>query len=235
MIFIYNRQIFYCITLGIFFSMPYLAFCQFGGGLSVELGAGATQLYGEMMHKPLKFGYHIGADYIVIPFMTVGVQGMMGRLAANDPMGRMAKNNYMGANINAKARLGLLWIDDKENFELTYIREHFFRSLIRNIYVGTGIGLLRNEIDANRGTPNDAHLVGEDESSAVFVPLNLGIDIPFGYSISGPTWAINANAQLGLYFGDELDGYANMYSRHDDRLLYLSLSIKKSFLNRATR
>lgn len=226
---LFKRPFFYRIGLSMCLLFPYLAFGQFGGGFSVELGAGATQLHGEMMRKPLKFGYHIGVDYIAVPFLTVGLQGIMGKLTANDPTGRMAENNYLGANINAKARLGLLLGRDRENFELNYIREHLFKSVIRNIYIGSGIGFLRNEVDANRGTPNDMHLVGEDKSSAAYVPLNVGVDIPFGSSISGPTWAVNANAQLGFYFGDEMDGYANAYSKHDDRFFYFSLGIKKSF------
>ncbi|MEH6307493.1 hypothetical protein RYH73_17720 [Olivibacter sp. CPCC 100613] len=231
----FRYLIFYCVLFVFSALLPNTTFAQFGGGLSGEVGGGLTQLYGEMAHKPLKPGYHLGIDYIVIPFVSVGLQGMMGKLAADDWTGRSAENNYIGANINAKARLGLVLNGGGGNFELNYIREPFFKSLIRNLYIGAGIGFLRNDVEARRSTSEDPNFVGADKSKGAFVPLNAGIDIPFGYSLSGPTWAVNVNAQLGLYFGDELDGYANMYSQHDDRLFYFSLSIKRSFLHNVKR
>ncbi|MCL4641061.1 MULTISPECIES: hypothetical protein [Olivibacter] len=236
------RQVFFSIhkVLLLLFLLLILSrregYAQFSRGVAVELGSGVTQLHGEMKEKPFKVGYHIGFDYMMSPYLSAGVQGMVGRLAANDRTGRQSTNNYLGANFNVKARMGLLSAGSTDNFELNYIREHAWRAILRNVYIGTGLGFIHNDVDANRGgesAETNLHLTGQDNSSGMFVPINVGVDVPFGYTLSGPIWSVNLNAQLGLYFGDEMDGYANAFSKHNDRMFYFSIAVKKSLFNRS--
>lgn len=215
------------LSMGIF---PGLAFSQFSSKASIGAGAGITQMYGDISNRPIKWGTHLEMDYLLTPYISVGVQGVLGRLANNDSYGRDALNKYTGANVNIKGRLGLL-MNGSKNYGLFYVQNSELKSILANIYLGAGVGFIHNDVDAYRGNTsqqNDPNFLGKDKSTAAVIPLNVGLDIPIGDGMYGPTWAINVNAQLGLYFGDDMDGYSNNYGNHNDRMAYLSIGVKKA-------
>lgn len=223
----HKKKLFFCL-LGLLFSKVSLA--QFNGHMSAEVGSGGTLLYGDLKNKTLAFGTHIGLDYLFNPFISAGIQGLMGKLQGNDAYGREAHSKFAGANANIKLRLGQ-FMAAKNNYSFYMLSHRSVLSYLANFYLGAGIGFIYADVTANRGSnANDFHegFAGKDFAYEMIIPLNIGIDIPFAYSFKGPMWAVNINYQLGLSSGDNLDGYTNGYSGHRDRMVYLSLGIKRS-------
>lgn len=227
----HKKKLFFCLLLGLLFSKVSLA--QFNGRMSAELGSGGTLLYGDLKNKTLAFGTHIGVDYLFNPFISAGVQGLMGKLQGNDAYGREAHSKFAGANANIKLRFGQ-FMAARKNYSFYMLSHPTFWSYLANFYLGAGIGFMYADVTAYRGSvAGDSHneFAGENFVYEMIIPLNVGIDIPFAYSFKGLIWAININYQLGLSSGDNLDGYTNSYSGHRDRMVYLSLGIKRSIGN----
>lgn len=223
----HKKKLFFCL-LGLLFSNVSLA--QFNDHISVEMGSGGTLLYGDLKNKTLAFGTHIGLDYLFNPFISAGVQGLMGKLQGSDAYGRDAHSKFAGANANIKLRLGQ-FMAARNNYSFYMLSHRSVLSYLANFYLGAGIGFIYADVTAHRGSnANDFHegFAGKDFAYEMIIPLNVGIDIPFAYSFRGPMWAVNINYQLGLSSGDNLDGYTNGYSGHHDRMVYLSLGIKRS-------
>jgi hypothetical protein len=226
----HKNYLFFCLLI-VLFSKVSLA--QFNGQMSAEVGGGGTLLYGDLKNKTLAFGAHIGLDYLFNPFISAGVQGLMGKLQGNDAYGRQAHSKFAGANANIKLRLGQ-FTAARKSYSFYMLSHPTVWSYLANFYLGAGIGFMYADITAHRrSTANDFpnEFAGEDFVYEMIIPLNIGIDIPFGYSFKGPLWAVNINYQLGLSSGDNLDGYTNDYSGHRDRMVYLSLGIKRSIGN----
>jgi len=226
----YKNYLFFCL-LGLLFSKVSLA--QFNGQMSVEVGSGGTLLYGDLKNRTLAFGTHIGLDYLFNPFISAGIQGLMGKLQGNDVYGREAHSKFAGANANIKLRLGQ-FMAARKNYSFYMLSYHTVWSYLANFYLGAGIGFMYADITAQRGpASSDFHneFAGKNFVYEMIIPLNVGIDIPFAYSFKGPLWAVNINYQLSLSSGDNLDGYTNDYSGYRDRMVYLSLGIKRSIGN----
>lgn len=221
---------FFILIIGCFFSTN--CFGQFTSKLSAEIGGGGTVLYGDLKSKPISFGSHIGVRYHFSPFVSAGLQGQMGVLKGHDVSGRDADNHYTGANAQAVLHAGQFMPSVKRNYSFYKLTNKTIWSYLANVYVGAGIGFLYSDIDAYR-EPNTASEVfaGSDYVYEMVVPINVGIDIPFNYQLNGPIWALNFNYQLGLSFGDNLDGYSNSYSSHHDRMVYFSVGIKRVLTN----
>lgn len=222
----HKNLLFFCL-LGFLFSKASLA--QFNGRMDAEVGSGGTLLYGDLKNKTLAFGTHIGIDYLFNPFISAGVQGLMGKLQGSDAYGREAHSKFAGANANIKLRFGQ-FMTARKNYSFYMLSHPTVWSYLANFYLGAGVGFMYADITAHRGstTNNFDEFAGEDFVYEMIIPLNVGIDIPFAYSFKGPLWAVNINYQLGLSSGDNLDGYTNGYSGHHDRMVYLSLGIKRS-------
>jgi len=218
--------------VGIFSSS--ICFGQFTGKLSAELGAGGTLLYGDLKNKPFAFGSHAGVHYHFNPFVSAGIQGQLGTLKGDDASNRRANNRYVGANANVALHIGQ-FMPAAKNYSLYTLTNKTLWSYLANIYVGAGIGFLYTDIDAYRGPTGQGNVseifAGRDHVYEMVLPINVGIDIPFDFRLNGPVWAVNINYQLGLSFGDNLDGYTNSYSSHHDRMVYISLGIKRSLTN----
>ena len=104
------------------------------------------------------------------------------------------------------------------------------------MYVGAGAGLVKNRISRNISTLYANYLesvggeISKDAGEIHFVvPLNVGVDIPFGRTLYGPQWAINVNYQHTLTFNDNLDGIIN---KNNDQYGFVSVGVKYGLFNR---
>ncbi|COY60665.1 Uncharacterised protein [Mycobacterium tuberculosis] len=61
------------------------------------------------------------------------------------------------------------------------------------------------------------------------VPINVGVDIPFGRGLYGPQWAINLNYQHTITTNDNLDAVINSKKDHYS---YISLGVKYALFQR---
>ncbi len=224
----------FCTLFGALFLAIGTLSAQFSRPISVGAGAGATISLTDLANVESKFAFYGDADYLLTPFISVGLHGEKGTLAGNGYNSDF-KNRYFAGNINGKVRLGQ-FLTHKDNYSYYNLQANTLSKIISNIYVGAGAGLvknrIKNQIDPNyiNAVRNQGGELVEDLGEIHFViPLNLGVDIPFGRTLYGPQWAINVNYQHTLTTNDNLDGIKN---KSNDQYGFVSLGVKYALFNR---
>lgn len=176
---------------------------------SYGLGAGINRSYTDVYNGSFGYTTYGVIDFHVTPFVTLGLEAQYGLVQGgdivNDPHNRQFSNKYTAVSANVKLMLGELVNYDKSEFLYN----------IRGLYLGTGIGIINNNItDIVRYKPSWAAydpgygpFPGADKSLNMLVPINFGFNyyIEDGYGYM--RYVININAQSNFTFGEGLDGY----------------------------
>jgi len=123
-----------------------------------------------------------------------------------------------------------------DNYSYYTLEANTLSRILSNIYVGAGAGLVKNRINRTTSSfykdylENNGGELSTDLGEIHFVvPLNIGLDIPFGRTLYGPQWAINVNYQHTLTTNDNLDGIKN---KSNDQYGFVSLGVKYALFNR---
>lgn len=207
---------------------------QFSRPISVGAGAGGTINLTDLGNVESKFAFYGELDYLFTPFVSVGLRGEKGTLAGSGYDSNF-KNRYFAANINGKLRLGQ-FMGHVDNYSYYTLEANALSRILSNIYVGAGAGLMKNRI-VNQLSPdyvkyiekNNGELAEDRFGIHFVVPVNVGVDIPFGRTLYGPQWAINVNYQHTLTFDDNLDGIIN---KNNDQYGLISVGVKYALFNR---
>lgn len=207
---------------------------QFSRPVSVGAGAGTTINLTDLGNVESKFAFYGEADYLMTPYISIGLHGEKGTLAGNG-YGSDFTNRYIAGNVNGKVRLGQ-FLGNVDNYSYYTLKANTFSRILSNVYIGAGAGLVKNRISKNISTLYGNYLesvggeISKDNGEIHFVlPLNVGLDIPFGRTLYGPQWAINVNYQHTLTFNDNLDGVIN---KNNDQYGLISLGVKYGLFNR---
>ena len=217
----------YCMSIG-------TASAQFSRPISIGAGAGATFGLTDLTNDGARFGFYGEADYLITPFISVGLHGEKGKLAGNGYDSEF-ENSYYAANVNGKIRIGQ-FLDNPNNYSYYTLQANTFSRILSNVYVGAGAGAFKNRIKRHLDPTYASSItdrggeIAEDRSGIHFIiPLNVGVDIPFGRTLYGPQWAINVNYQHTLTTNDNLDGIINS---NKDQYGFVSLGVKYALFNR---
>lgn len=220
--------------IGLFLFGIVAAYAQFSRPISVGAGAGKTFNLTDLGNVESKFAFYGELDYLITSYISVGLHGEKGTLSGNGYESEF-KNRYFAGNLNGKVRLGQ-FLDHSNNYSYQTLGANTFSLILSNIYVGAGAGLVKNRITRNLDPKyadaivNQGGEVAEDFGEIHFViPLNVGVDIPFGRTLYGPQWAINVNYQHTLTTNDNLDGIIN---RNNDQYGFVSVGLKYALFNR---
>ncbi|MFE2861273.1 hypothetical protein [Sphingobacterium multivorum] len=207
---------------------------QFSKPVSIGAGAGGTFNLTDLGNVESKFAFYGELDYLFTPFISVGLHGEKGTLAGNGYESDF-KNRYFAGNVNGKIRVGQ-FLEGAKNYSYYTLQANTLSRILSNVYVGAGAGLVKNRISRNISTLYANYLesvggeISKDAGEIHFVvPLNVGVDIPFGRTLYGPQWAINVNYQHTLTFNDNLDGIIN---KNNDQYGFVSVGVKYGLFNR---
>lgn len=218
----------------LFFLSQTFVYAQFSRPLSVGIGAGPTINLTDLANVEAQFAGHIDVDGLVTPYISVGLHGEKGKLKGNGYASTF-ENNYFTINANAKVRIGQFMGQDG-NHSYQNLEASTINKIVSNIYVGAGAGLFKNNIKnniasdyANAVQTGGGEISRELDKFHFVVPINVGVDIPFGRTLYGPQWAINLNYQHSIATDDNLDGVIN---KRKDHYSYISLGVKYALFQR---
>jgi hypothetical protein len=198
--------------------------------LSVGGGAGVTRAFGDLNKSRNSLAIYGVADYYLTPFITLGIEGQIGKLKGGDSTSthkRYFENDFIAASINTKFHLGAFF--DK-GFRNTPVQD-----VVNGIYVGTGIGIIRNKISEayHKEDPRPPYDQGRNNSKDAYVPVNLGIDYSLKDVRGYDRFLLNLNLQGNLTFGEGLDGYDDApvytHNQYADVYIFTSIGIKYKF------
>lgn len=223
-----------CAFTALLFLMANTAYGQFSRPISVGAGSGVALNFTDLANVEPKFAFYGEADYLITPYLSVGLRGEKGTLAGNGYDSEF-KNRYFAGNINGKIRIGQ-FMGHSDNYSYYTLEANTLSRILSNIYVGAGAGLVKNRINRTTSSfyrdylENNGGELSADLGEIHFVlPLNIGVDIPFGRTLYGPQWAINVNYQHTLTTNDNLDGIKN---KSNDQYGFVSVGVKYALFNR---
>lgn len=197
--------------------------------LSVGAGGGFTVGYGDLRSQSMSPAVVGNAEFYFTPYVSAGVEGQLGRIKSGDTTAGYAhyNNKYKAASVYARLAAGAF-------MNHTY-RPTTLKKLVRGVYVGTGIGLLRNNITDRYPAINVNPRVdqGKRASWDAFIPLNVGINYGISEKNGYERFVINLNYQGNLTFGEGMDGFDQnpLFVQNTSRDIYTftSIGIKYKF------
>ena len=191
---------------------------------SIGGGAGATLAFADLDNKTLAFAGYGTIDYLITPYVSIGLEFQKGELAGGDitfdKNNRQFINSYIAGTGNIKFGLGEMLNSYQLNNQFLY--------QLRGLYAGIGFGYIKNKI-SNVRYYGDNFYPGADTSVEGLVPLNLGINFYFPDQWGHTRFAINLNLQHTIAVGEGLDGYGSSSAQHNDMYTYASAGVKYHF------
>lgn len=141
-----------------------------------------------------------------------------------DPFMRYYYNNYQSIAVHGDVQLGEF---------IDYENGGFIANVVKNVYVGTGVGMLYNNITSvNRFNADSTRTYGgSDRSNNVFVPVRVGYQFKIYNSYDEPSISVHLGYQMNYVFGYGLDGYSDpqFTNRDFERFGGFSVGIKFNF------
>lgn len=173
--------------------------------LGVGVGVGGNYSFTDVQKGGFSKSFQGNLDYFFTPFISAGLEAQMGIIKSDskpDEHGRMFENGYKAFMLNAKVRAG----------QFTDFYYSDFLNYTKGAYIGTGVGYIQNNMNVvvRDKMLEDGSIYpfpGQDKSSSLMVPINLGIDFFFSDGWGDMRYAININYQTNFTFGEGLDGY----------------------------
>ena len=192
-------------------------------------GAGFTVGYGDLNKQVMSPAVYGTADFFFTPYVSVGLEGQLGRIKGGD-----TSLNYKNFSNRYKAMSANVRVAGGAFMRHTY-RPTIFRKLVRGVYLGTGIGLLRSNITDRFPTVNANPLInqGKRRSWDALVPLNVGINYGIREKNGYERIVINLNYQVNPTFGEGMDGFDEnplfVANTSSDAYTFTSIGIKYKF------
>jgi hypothetical protein len=192
---------------------------------SIGVGTGVTTAYGNTATTVSKYAFNLNFNYTPSPFFSLSLEGQSGALAGGlvtDFYARRFSNTYTALLFHADLQAG----------EIINYEHSDFLNGIKNVYVGTGIGILNNNITYIQtivpvGTSNLTTYPYLKNSTNVLVPLRLGYEFKIFDGYQNPRYRIDAGYSFNTAFGKGLDGYTTLSSIKF--YSYLSIGVKIGF------
>jgi len=177
---------------------------------SLGSGAGATIAYGNTDTKVTKTALNFNINYNATPFLTYTLETQVGQLAGGSPYDyyqRQFTNTYFAVMTHVDLQLGELI--DYEHNEVS--------NSLKNVYVGTGVGVMANVITYIQTTiPPGLSSNGATDypyspaSVNVVIPLRAGYEFKLYNNYDMPRYRLDFGYSFNTALGKGLDGYTSL-------------------------
>jgi hypothetical protein len=199
-------------------------------GYSIGAGGGVSRAFADLAKEINKTAYFVNFNYNYSPFTTFTAELQAGNLAGGD---RLSDQHTRAFNNSFKA---VVFYADLQAGEYIDYRYSKMLDVIKNIYVGTGIGVIHNKMSfIQRESLNNPGYIfpGQDASSEFMIPVRFGYEFKFYNFYQEPAIRLNVGCQMNWVYGEGLDGYndpPSMFKNHHvDRYSIFGAGIKYSF------
>lgn len=173
---------------------------QFGVGF----GASQVQAFGNLNTNYKNYAYNLNGTYNLSPYIPITAEFQFGKLSGGgltiDPSGRSYTNSYKAFIVHADAQLG----------EFIDYYDNVFLGAARNLYFGTGLGFLFNNMtQIQRDDPHipGRQFAGQNSSTNLLIPLRLGYEFKIFNTYDEQAYGIDVGYRFNVAFGEGMDGY----------------------------
>jgi hypothetical protein len=200
---------------------------------SIGVDGGYERGYTNVNRQDEHFFQNINFIYNYNPYVPIEAEIQSGTLSgggllpSQDPFGRKYVNNYKALILHGDFQLGA-GIDYSSNW---------FLQIVKDFYVGTGIGLVDNDNKVQRTNviiangPLTYVFPGSDKSINIDIPLRFGYEFKIYDAYNEPIAAIDVGYIHSFVFDSGLDGYNDNRSifKHNAQDQYRQIVIGAKF------
>ncbi|HXS35586.1 MAG TPA: hypothetical protein VN721_02710 [Flavipsychrobacter sp.] len=194
----------------------------------VSVGGGVTTLFADLPNPTNEGAARVNLDYNITEFISFGVEGQYGYLAAsglfvapeNPNRGHISvTNTFNAANLNVRVGIGQFM----QKAQSPVMR------VVKGIYVGAGFGVINSNVtaDVQRYPEPDKELIGfKPVTTEMIVPVNVGLNVNVSANL-----VLNLNIQYSSSLDDYLDGYKPDLpsNKSKDSYSFISAGIRYDF------
>ncbi len=171
---------------------------------SIGVGAGTTTVFDYTLAAQNKYAFNGNLSYNITPFFTLTGEMQVGKFQGGDLTAfnmKYFENTYIAALVHADLQLG-------ELFEYGYSD---FMYGLKDVYVGTGLGILNNDItyvqpffpNSNNTEFYNITLISQN----LIVPAVIGYNFKIYNGYNQPQIRFDVSYTLNTVFGQGIDGY----------------------------
>lgn len=148
--------------------------------------------------------FDVVAYYNLTPYVPLGFEIQTGELSGGDvhtdPSTRQYDNQYKAIMVHGDYALG----------EAIDYDGSFFAGIIKDLYAGTGFGVIMNHMKFIQRVQTDGYrFPGKDNSLSLMVPLRFGYEFKIYNAYGEPFMGLNIQYVHNITFNEELDGYTD--------------------------
>jgi hypothetical protein len=185
----------------------------FAMGTEVGYSRGFTNLNAQYDHP----GLNLSFIYNHKPQLSWAVELQLGELSGGglkqyeDISGRAYDNRYLAFNLHADFRLDGIINTDGQLFNKN---GHSLLNFIKNFYIGTGAGIIANNVSAQRYSiyVPTYRFGGYDHSINPTIALRIGHELKIYDAVNDVRYAIDIGYTHNIVFSSGLDGYYDPHS-----------------------
>lgn len=174
--------------------------------------ASSNRPYADLKLSNKGKSYNITGYYNLTPYVPIGFEvqtgGLSGGSIISDQSKRAYDNHYTAFILHGDFALG----------EVIDYEDNFFMRIVKDLYVGTGVGFIHNNMAFIQRTnliPDATFAVGEytfpgqNSSMNLLVPIRFGYEFKIYNSYDEPFIGINIGYIHNITWGEGLDGYTD--------------------------
>lgn len=180
---------------------------------SLGLGISSVKIHGDLNTTYAKAAPSVNLSYHVTPFVTFSTEAQFGRLESANAdtsgtyYGEQSSNKFTTVMFHGDVQLGE-FINYNDDFSSIPILTKILNGA-KNIYVGTGLGVIFNKMDyINRTDYKDVNFAytGLDKSTELIIPVRVGYEYKIYNAYDEPQIRVNLGYQANFSTGDNMDG-----------------------------
>jgi len=175
--------------------------------LGVGIGFSSVKGYTNLRKNNNDKAYDFNFIYNYSPYVPIAAEIQFGKLSGGgltidqDLHRRQYSNNYKALIIHADLQAG----------EVIEYENSPFMNFIKGFYIGTGIGLISNNLKVQRTSLDNPNYVfpGKDDGINLALPLRFGYELKIYDDYDQPFMGIIVGYNHSVIFGGDLDGYSD--------------------------
>ncbi|MEO6849874.1 MAG: hypothetical protein ABI203_09495 [Mucilaginibacter sp.] len=194
-------------------------YAQYDLGISV----GFNQFYGDVVTPKSTKAVSLNFNYNQTPFLNYIFEAQFGKLAGGDStkdlLGRQFAADYQYYAFRVQLQAG----------EILDYSQSQVNNVLKNFYVGTGIGIIFNNITSiNRYSLQipGYYTPGDNSGNQIFIPARIGYELKIYNKYEQPDVKIDIGYQTNFVLGDNLDGLKG--GTHNDTYAQFTIGVKFS-------
>lgn len=188
---------------------------------SLGFGASATQAYADVAKKNVQPAFSIGYYSHLNEFATLSLELQIGKLGGGDRNTDAYKREFLN-NYGA-----VLFCGDVQAGTFFAVKDVPAKNTLRNIYAGSGIGVLFNSMKyVQRTNPiTGDQYSGTDQSTNFLLPLRIGYELKFANRHNQIRYRVDVGYQFNITLAEGLDGYNEPGTANNAKDMYSQIGV----------